>query len=88
MTTQESRLKYQPKYKIGQTVIVEIKTNDAATGIEFKNTIEAIISVIRASGTSQSDTYEYGVTLDLPGCYHSGKPPFEYILEEKINLKP
>jgi hypothetical protein len=86
MTPSESRLKYQPKYKIGQVVRVEIKTEDKATGFIFKNQVQAIISTIRASGTSESDTYEYGVTTDLPRCYHNGNPPFAYILENKIVL--
>jgi hypothetical protein len=85
MKASESRLKHQPKYKIGQLVKVEIQTEDKATGFIFKNEVQAIISSIRASGTSK-DTYEYGVTTDLPGYYYDGKPPFAQILEDKIVL--
>jgi len=80
------RLEHQPKYKIGQVVKIEIITKDDKTGLKFKNEIEATISVIRASGTSEKDTYEYGVTTDLPGCYHNGEPPFTYIYEDYIVL--
>jgi hypothetical protein len=82
----DKRINDQPKYKIGQEVIVEIKTKDENSGIEFRNTVKAYISVIKASGTSEKDTYEYGVTTDLPACYHSGKHPFAYIYEDKIIL--
>ncbi len=86
MKNSESRLQYQPKYKIGQCVKVKIKTEDKATGFEFFNEIVGIISVIQASATSQEDTYEYGVTTDLPSYYHRGKIPFTYIYEEDIVL--
>lgn len=86
MNKSESRLKFQPKYKIGQVVKVKIKTEDKATGFSFENEVEGIISVIKASGTSQDDTYEYGVTTDMPGCYHNGKPPFVFIYEDKVVL--
>ena len=86
MNNSQSRLKYQPKYKIGQVVKVKIKTEDKASGFSFENEVEGIISVIKASGTSNFDTYEYGVTTDLPGCYHNGKPPFAYLYEGDIVL--
>lgn len=82
----ESRLSNQPKYKIGQCVKFEVETQDKESGTKFSNTVKALISVIRAAGTDISDTYEYGVTLDMPGCYHSGKPPFKYILQNNIHL--
>lgn len=88
MNESESRLKYQPKYKIGQVVKVLIKTKDEKSGFSFENEVEGIISEIKASGTSQGDTYEYGITTDLPGCYHNGKPPFTYIKEESVVLVP
>jgi hypothetical protein len=87
MTPQESRLKFQPKYKIGQIVKVKIKTEDKTSGFSFENEVEGVISVIKASGTSLRDTYEYGITKDLPGCYHNGEPPFKYVFEEDVVLK-
>lgn len=86
MGRSERRLNNQPKYKIGQVVKVKIKTKDNATGLTFENEIEAFISVIKASGTDMKDTYEYGVTLDLPGCWHPGEKPFAYIYEDDIIL--
>lgn len=82
-----SRLKNQPKYKIGQCVVVTVKTIDSNSGLEFKNKVEAHVSEIRAAGTEKKDTYEYGVTLDMPGCYHNGKRPFCFIIEDSIILK-
>lgn len=79
-----SRLKNQPKYQIGQAVVVAVKTKHEPTGEEFSNSIKAYISTIKASGTSEKDTYEYGVTVDMPGCYHSGKSPFKYLYEDEI----
>lgn len=80
------RLKNQPKYKIGESVEVMITTTDKTTNLSFQNKVVGFISVIKASGTSERDTYEYGVTVDMPGCYHSGKEPFIYIYEDKIVL--
>lgn len=80
----ESRLKNQPRYKIGQAVMVDVKTTDEASGLRFSNMVECHISVIRASGTSVEDTYEYGVTLDMPGCYHAGKAPFKFVIEHDV----
>jgi hypothetical protein len=76
----------QPKYQIGQAVVVIVETRDPATEKRFENEIEAVVSVIKASGTSGKNTYEYGITTDMPGCYHYGKPPFKYIYEDKIVL--
>ena len=86
MKDNESRMANQPKYKIGQAVKVSVKTSDKASGLEFSNIVEGHISAIRASGTSDIDTYEYGVTLDMPGCYHNGKSPFAWLLEAGIVL--
>lgn len=80
------RLKNQPKYKIGESVEVMITTTDKTTNLSFQNKVVGTISVIKASGTSERDTYEYGVTVDMPGCYHAGKEPFIYIYEDKIVL--
>ncbi len=82
----KNRLKYQPKYKIGEVVEVMITTTDKTTNLSFQNKIQGFISVIKASGTSERDTYEYGVTIDMPGCYHAGKEPFIYIEEDKVVL--
>lgn len=88
MNSSESRLKFQPKYKIGQVVKLKIKTEDNATGFSFENEVKGIISVIKASGTSQDDTYQYGITNDMPGCYRNGKPPFAFVFEDEIDLVP
>lgn len=82
----ETRLKNQPKYKIGQAVDVLVETTHHSTGKIFSNKITGLISVIEASGTSKSDTYRYGITTDMPGCYHGGKEPFIYIEEDYIKL--
>ena len=81
-----NRLKNQPKYKIGHEVEVIIKTTDKISGLSFNNTVNAHISVIKATGDSESDTYEYGITTDMPGCYYSGKHPFMFIYEKDIKL--
>ena len=81
------RLNNPPKYKIDQTVEVIITTKDEQTNLELKNTVNGVISVIKASGNAESDTYEYGITLDMPGCYHNGKPPFTYIMEHNVKIK-
>lgn len=86
MTPAESRLRNQPKYKIGQSVEVKVITKDEKSLFQFENKVIGFISVIRASGTDMKDTYEYGITTDLPGCYHNGNYPFDYILEDKIVL--
>lgn len=85
MSTQ--RLKHQPKYKIGQMAWIEIETEDKFSGLKFKNNIQATISVIKASGTDRDDTYEYGLTTDIPGCYHNGKPPFIYLQEIDVKIE-
>lgn len=76
--------KNQSKYKIGQAVEVIIKTESG--DFKFENKVECLISGIRASGTSEKDTYEYGLTTDMPGCYHSGKQPFIFMREDEILL--
>ncbi|RNC66446.1 hypothetical protein [Proteiniphilum sp. X52] len=82
------RLGNQPKYKIGQKVAVKVKSKyDAKESVfEFDNMIEGHISVIKAAGTSEKDTYSYGITTDMPRCYHSGKEPFMYILEDSVKV--
>jgi hypothetical protein len=87
MTRSENRLKNQPKYKIGQVVKVSVTTEHKETEIKFVNELEGYISVIKADGTSEKDTYQYGVTIDLPGCYHNGKSPFTFVYEDEIILK-
>lgn len=82
----ESRIKNQPKYKIGQGVEVKVETTHAKSGATFTNEVFGFISVIKAGGTSKKDTYSYGITTDMPGCYHSGADPFIYILEDRIKL--
>jgi len=81
------RLESQPKYKIGQTVVVVVETKDEKSGLKFKNKVEGKISLIKASGDSEQDTYEYGITTDMPGCYHTGKRPFDHVFEDYIVLK-
>lgn len=81
-----NRLHNQPKYKIGEAVEVIIITTDKATTLTFENKVIGNISVIKAYGTSEKDTYVYGITLDMPGCWHTGKEPFIYIEEDKIVL--
>lgn len=81
------RLNHQPIYKIGQIVIVELETVHEKTQLKFKNEVEGYIMRITASGTSEIDTYTYGITRDMPGCYHGGEPPFIEILENNIRLK-
>lgn len=81
-----SRLKNQPKYKIGETCLYKVETEDKLTGLNFSHDIECFICSIKASGTSEKDTYEYGLTLDLPGCYHTGKSIFIYIFEDMVRI--
>lgn len=83
----KNRLNDQPKYKIGEVVQVIVTTTDKATTLTFDNKVVGNISVIKASGTSEKDTYVYGITIDMPGCYHTGKEPFIYIEEDKIILE-
>lgn len=83
----ESRLKRQPKYLMGQAVITEVISEDKSSGLQFKNQVIGYISVIRATGTELDDTYEYGITTDMPGCYHNGKSPFKMILEDQIVIQ-
>ncbi len=80
------RLSDQPIYKIGQEVTCMIQTRDEATGMGFSNKVIGWISAIKASGTPKKDTYEYGITLDMPGCHHNGRPPFSWILEDDVRL--
>lgn len=86
MTDHEGRISNQPKYKIGQAVRVNVKTNDKATGLTFNNIVEGWISQIKASGTSERDTYLYGVTLEIPACYFNGKEPFAFVEESRVVL--
>ena len=57
-----NRLEKQPKYKIGQEVIVKLKTIHEKSGKEFENELKGYIMSIIASGTSEKDTYEYEIT--------------------------
>lgn len=75
----------QPKYKFGQDVVVELVAKYNSK-IEIKEKRTGFISEIRCRGTSEKDSYEYGITNDLPGCYHAGEPPFMYIMEDDIVL--
>lgn len=79
-------IKYQPKFRIGQEVEYSVKTKDDLTGLSFVNKIIAYISVIRACGTSEKDSYQYGITTDLPKCCYSGESPFTYIFEDDVVL--
>lgn len=76
----------QPKYKIGQKVKVKIETKNALIDKTFTNKFEAFIMTIKASGTSKKDTYEYGLTTDMPGWYNRGKPPFIFQFEDDIEI--
>lgn len=80
------RLKNQPKYRIGELCLYTIEVEDALTKLKFSHDIECYISWIKADGTSVKDTYSYGLSLDLPGCYYSGKPVFKEVLEDDIRL--
>lgn len=82
----KSRLESQPLYKIGQAVKTVIRTEDRVNGFKFDNTVIGYISVIVASRTDKEDTYSYGITTDIPGCYRNGKNPFKFILENDIIL--
>lgn len=82
-----NRLENQPKYKIGQLIIVEIKTKDINSDLEFTNKIKAEISEIKSSGFYNiEDAYTYGITTDMPSYSFYGKPPFIFINEGKIVL--
>lgn len=81
-----SRLENQPKYKIGQAVVVELETTHAASGKTFKNKVVGLISQIYASGTDQKDTYQYGITTDMPACYYNGEKPFIHVWEDHVVL--
>lgn len=74
----------QPKYKIGTYVSFPVMTTDPLTKLNFENFVDCYVSEIYASGDSEKDTYEYGLTIDIPGCYHSGKPPFKRISEDYL----
>ena len=76
----------QPKYKFGQEVIVELKAKYTDT-LFIKEKVIGLISRIHASGTSKKDSYNYGITRDMPRCYHGGEPPFIWIMEDDIKLK-
>ena len=86
MKSSKTRLDNQPKYQIGQAVKVNVKTEHKETGKVFGNTIIGLISIIKASGTSKKNTYQYGITTDMPGCYHSGNQPFTYVQQDNIVL--
>lgn len=61
-----------------------VKTTDLLSKCVFENFVDCWISEIYASGDSEKDTYEYGLSTDLPGCYHSGKSPFIKISEDNL----
>jgi len=86
MSETNSRLRNQPKYRIGDKVKVKVNTTHSESGTTFENEIIAFISVIRAAGTEQKDTYDYGVTTSMPAAYFNGKTPFVYIMEDNIVL--
>lgn len=81
-----SRLDNQPKYKIGQAVVVDVELTHAPSGKSFKNQVIGVISQIYAAGTDQKDTYQYGITTDMPACYHNGEKPFVHLWEDGIVL--
>lgn len=74
----------QPKYKIGTYVSYPVKTTDLLSKCVFENFVDCWISEIYASGDSEKDTYEYGLSTDLPGYYHVGKSPFKKISEDAL----
>lgn len=82
----KSRLSNQPKYRIGEAVVVKISGLHKETETLMEQDLIAFISCIKASGTSDKDTYEYGITIDIPGAYHNGKKPFVYLYEDDIVL--
>ena len=82
----ENRIKYPPKYKIGQEVVVELDIDEPKTKKKFAIKTNGWISMIMAGGTSENDTYNYGITTDMPGCYHYGEKPFVEIEESNIVL--
>ena len=86
MSDYETRIKNQPKYKIGQAVDVVIETQHKASNQLFKNTVMGWISQIYADGTDKADTYKYGITTDVPACYHNGLAPFAHVYEDNIVL--
>jgi len=80
----ESRIKYPPKYEIGQAIQYVVKTEHKETKKIFENTIDCWIMAISASGTSEKDSYKYGLTIDMPGCYHNGENPFVWLEEDDL----
>ena len=77
----------QPKYKFGELVAYEIKGQCQLSKEVLVETRFFPISHIKASGTSEKDSFEYGITADMPRCYHCGKHPFAWIYEDKIVTK-
>lgn len=80
------RIKNQPKFKIGESVIVTVESRNEKSGMKFKNDMMGHICEISASGTSEKDTYTYGITIDMPRYYHNGRPPFIRIFEDSIRI--
>lgn len=86
MAFESDRLKYQPKYKFGQKVVVEVITIHTESRQEFKNEVIGFIHTIMCAGTEKETTYEYGISTDLPAAYYNGNNPFVYILEKDIKI--
>lgn len=80
----ENIKRVQPKYKIGTYVSYPVMTTDPLTKLEFENFVDCYVSEIYASGDSVKDTYDYGLSISLPGVYYSGKPPFKRISEDNL----
>jgi hypothetical protein len=77
-------MKIQPLYKFGQKFEIELKGNYKNTKIEIAQKVIGFISEIKVRGTSTKDSYEYGITTDMPKCYHRGEPPFIYLMEDEL----
>lgn len=76
----------QPKYAIGQPVIVDIETSDSATRKKFLNKITMFIRSIRADSDTEGVVYMYGLTVDFPAAYHYGESESVFLPEAKIVL--
>jgi hypothetical protein len=75
----------QPKYKFGDRVKVTLKSFYNKRK-EIAEEVVGEISEIKVEGTSEKDSYRYGITDDMPRCYHRGNTPFIFLMEDEIVL--
>ena len=84
----------QPKYKIGQKVLMNIKTSDTHTGLSFNNEVEFLITGIKAGYMHRShgvddytETYLYGLIPSDSSALNRGQDPLYWILEKDVVVK-